>query len=606
MSAAAKERLWVRLVLALAFVAFTCSYPYIASVNNPNENVRVYMTMGLVEQHTFRIDVPVARHGWVNDMARVNDKVTGEAHHFSVKAPAISYAGVPVYWAFTKIAPRFGHPLPSMDAPASAKAWWLRASIFVLRLFCVQLPCFFFLVWFERFLRHFSRDPVLRLTAVVAAGLGTNYLAYSLMFASHAPFACAAFGAFGVVLRERALFPLDPRRRRVSRAFLAGFLAGLVTLLEYHALPVSFVLAVYAAFVFYRPTRLLAFGAGAAVNVAALMWFQWRSFGNPLMPGHKLQENQAFVALHEHGLFGIGLPSWDVLKQISLSHAFGFFGTSPFMWLGLLAIPFGLIIARGAPYQKAQLRYATIAWMTAMLLLWLTVSAAINWRGGWTIGPRYLGAAPPFFAFGAVVALETIASGDRLRRALVRGVAGGLAIASVATIGTIGLLYNTIPESVTRPLSQVVVPFVRAGFVPYHAGQLFGSDAPTFWYFVLGAMLLSAVVAALLPFRDRPLGFVVRLVTVVLVATLALRPSLGPQAPGEEGDAGVEARRSLTASWEPAGHDRITHLREEAVRDPCLWYRVADLERAIERTADAATDEKRAGKPRAQCRLPPL
>ena len=49
------------------------------------------------------------------------------------------------------------------------------------------------------FLRGTTSDIVLRLTAVTAVGLGTNYLAYSLMFASHAPF------AIGTAARDRWL-----------------------------------------------------------------------------------------------------------------------------------------------------------------------------------------------------------------------------------------------------------------------------------------------------------------------------------------------------------------------------------------------------------------
>ena len=46
----------VQVFFVLAAVAFTCAYPFLAVVNNPNENVRTYTTIALVEDHTFRID----------------------------------------------------------------------------------------------------------------------------------------------------------------------------------------------------------------------------------------------------------------------------------------------------------------------------------------------------------------------------------------------------------------------------------------------------------------------------------------------------------------------------------------------------------------------
>lgn len=59
----------VALCLALAGVVILSVFPYLAAVNNPNENVRTYMTMALVEDGTLRIDRMVQRHGWINDMS---------------------------------------------------------------------------------------------------------------------------------------------------------------------------------------------------------------------------------------------------------------------------------------------------------------------------------------------------------------------------------------------------------------------------------------------------------------------------------------------------------------------------------------------------------
>ena len=241
-----------------------------------------------------------------------------------------------------------------------------------------------------------EKDVVLRLAAVAAVGVGTNYLAYALMFASHSLFGVAAFMSFAITTGERMDFA-DPRRRRLSRAFWAGFFAGFATLLEYHALPTSVCLALYAMTTFYRPTRLLTFAAGGTLNALALAFFQWRAFNDPLMPGHKLSENQMYAQLLSQGLFGIGTPSWQVAKDITLSRAFGFFGTSSFMWLGVLALPLPWLLlshaSRRTRRDKRQIWLASWFMALTMLALWTTVSAAINWRGGWTVGPRYLGAA---------------------------------------------------------------------------------------------------------------------------------------------------------------------------------------------------------------------
>lgn len=592
----------------LALIVFTCVFPYNANINNPNENVRVYMTMAIVDFHTFRIDKVVERQGWVNDMARAPDpKAPGEFHYYSVKGPATGYLGVPFYWAFTKIAPRFGHAMPTATSPLPERIWWMRGATFTIRFFVVQLPCLLFLVWFERWLRRTSDDPVLRLTAVAAAGFGTNYLAYSLMFVSHSLFAVAAFGSFGITTSERLRFP-DMRDRRVSRAILAGFLAGFASLLEYHAFPISCGLLLYALTTFWRPTRLLAFGAGALVDAAALMFYQWRCYDNPLTPGHKLAESAQFSAWHKQGFFGLGAPSWDVFKDLSISHAFGFFGMSPFMWLGLLAIPFGgLLWSYGTRHERRVRRAATAAWLLMMAALWFAISCAVNWRGGWTVGPRFFGAAPPFYAFGALCALEWIARRrGRAWRPIARGVAGGLMIAGVVAIGFVSLVFNSIPEDVTRPLAQLALPLARAGFVPHHVAELFGWDSPVVWWVVVGCMAAAALIAALVPWRDRWWTYALRVVLVVAFAYVGIRPAFSALDPAEVGD-GVGAHRWLASVWEPAGRDRIAKLREEAERfgprRPCLWYKLADVERILDFNDEADKDEQRAaGTPRASCK----
>ena len=588
---------------ALVAVVFVGVYPFFTTVNNPNENVRTYETMAIVELHTFRIDEIIQRYGWVNDMAAVPEP-DGTRHLFSVKAPAVSYAGVPVYWAFRILAPHLGLKEATNDSTQQQKDDWLTAATCVLRLFTIQLPCFAFLVWLERWLRGTSPDKILRLACVAAAGLGSNYLAYSLMFASHAPFAIAAFASFAITTGERARHPFDPKKRRLSAAFWAGFFAGLTTLLEYHALPVSVCLAAYALVAFWRPLRLAMFGLGGAINAAALMYFQWRCFKSPFTPGHKMSENQAYKHLLSQGYFGIGKPDWKVFGSISFDRGYGFFGTSPFMWLGLLAIPFAIVLGYGSLRERAQRRDATIAWMLTMLALWTTVSAAINWRGGWTVGPRYLGAAPPFFAYGALCAFEAIAADSHVRRAVVRGIAGGAAFASVLSIGIVGMHFNTIPEEITRPLVQVTLPMAMAGFVPHHALEWFGVTSGWFWYFAAACALAAAGVAVFAPWQEQKWTWPLRTAVGVAVFMLGMTPALSSPDVTEQRDLGAHARRSFVGMWRPVGRDRIEALREEAEsygsRRPCTWLRLAATERLVTMSAEAMHDEARAN-PRPVC-----
>ena len=69
------------LPVALCVFAYLYVFPYQSSLNNPNENVRLYMTAALVEEGRYEIDALRERWGYVNDAA-VHD-----GHHYSGKAP---------------------------------------------------------------------------------------------------------------------------------------------------------------------------------------------------------------------------------------------------------------------------------------------------------------------------------------------------------------------------------------------------------------------------------------------------------------------------------------------------------------------------------------
>lgn len=597
----------VRAFFLLCALPYFFVFPYLGAVNNPNENVRTYMTMAIVEHGTFQVDDVVARFGWVNDMSRV-PKPDGTLKYYSLKGPANSYAGVPFYWAFRAAAKPFGLRYPSLTSTPAERADWMRAVTWTLRLFTVQLPCFAFLVWLERYLRGFSPDAAIRLTAVAAVGLGTNFLAYTHMFASHSLFAVAAFMSFGLIERELHRTRGDAAARSAGAAFWAGTFAGLVTSLEYHGFPVSGLLALFGLFVFYRPAKLAAFAAGGLLQAGLVAFFQWRAFGDPLTPGHKLAETQAFASVHAKGIFGITAPTWEAFSELSFDRSYGFFGTSPYMWLGLLAVPCGLFLAMPGPRRQAtRVRRATLMWVALMAALWLVNAGKIYWRAGWTIGPRHLGAAPPFFALGAVVALEWLSGRSAWRRALARGLGGGLAIASMATIGLIGLLVDTLPETFSRPLLQFTLPMMRGGFVPHHVGEWFGWKSTTGWYLAAGAMILACLLTALAFAREKRLGpYLARVATAGVAASLALHPALTlePGAPyvGNE-------LRTFMQVWEPKGRDRVSIARVEAERrgprGPCHWHRLADIERSIGLEAEAIRDAAKASAPRETCKPQP-
>lgn len=597
-----------RLFFLLVFLPMLCVFPYLRAVNNPNEFVRVFTSIALVENHTFSIDEPVQLWGWVNDMARVPSKEDGKPHYFMVKAPGVVYASLPGYFVFSKvIAPLTGHHYPTIATAPEERLWWLRMSTWALRIFTGGIPCFLFLLWFEKYLRDFTPDPMIRYAAVAACGLGTNFLAYVHMFASHSQYAVIAFLAFATIEREKRLSRGDAKARRWTRAAIAGFFTSACVAFEYQSLFLALILCAYALTTFWRPTRLLAFAVGGLLNVPPVMYFHWKAYGNPFTPGHQMLETAHFAAEHKQGLWGILWPTWEHVRALAVDPGFGFFGMSPFMWLGLLAIPLMILSPMGPPSLRRSLRLSTLVWGLACTALICVNAGFVEWRAGWTVGPRYLVACAPFFAFGAACAMERIAGSSAGRRAVVRGLGGGLALASVITIGTVGLVFDTLPENIPRPLAQFSIPMMLTGFVPHHVGEWFGWESTTFWYIACGAMLSAPVLAGLWPTREGRRLYTARALFFVMGVTSGLVPAFyPPPADGSPLFVLFSGTRAFRGGWEPAGRDRITLLRNEAERygkrRPCMWYRLSDLERILGNEGQATRDEEKTiGTPRDKC-----
>ncbi len=527
----------------VALVFFGC-FPYLGRLNNPNENVRAYMTLALVDQHTFAIDQVVAERGWVNDMARV-PQPNGSAKLYSVKSPGVSYMAVPAYAVYKVAAAR----VASLKEPAA----YFRGAVFAMRAWAVALPNFLFLVAFERLLRRYVGDATLRLMAVLAVAFASNFLAYTLMLTSHALFASCAFLAFGLWAEELLRVHEDKLPARTIRALCTGFFAACITATDYQGFVLSACVALAAPAVFWRPRHLAALALGASVPTGAVLYFHARAFGSMFTPGHKFCENPEFAHKHAQGFYGFSAtPDLKAFLNLAYHPTYGFFSTSPFMILGLVAAVGLLLWPGGLPGASARARRVVLGvGVLCMLLLWLALSSANNWRGGWAVGPRLLGAAPPFFAFAAAWGLARLSQrAPRLRPGLF-ALAAGLLLAGVLRIGLISVVYPSVPEDVSRPLEQLVWPLVRAGYVPHNFAELVGAQ-----YAGFGAIVLCMFLAPLLLLSRGATTWAKRLslqAGALLVASgVCVAVSRAPLPPDQLGYDGKGALGLLQSIWEPS------------------------------------------------------
>jgi hypothetical protein len=547
----------LRIITGLALCAFAYLYPfpYQARLNNPNENVRFYMTAALVENGTYAIDAMRERWGWVNDAA-----VSG-GHVYSVKAPGTSFLGIPGYAIYLFVAQNLGWQFDRIEA------------LWACRLTATILPTLIWLYLFFLWLCRRSRDPFIRDAVFISVALGSFLYGYGLIFVSHTVSAAAAFGAFMLLYQQH---PYADTKRHYSHAFLAGLLTAGVTLFEYPGLFCSVLLAFYGFWVIRPFTRLLAFCVGGFLPTLVMAHFQWRAFGNPFTPGHMMVETEALRVAHHRGFFGAEGPSWQALYGLLFDPGAGLLPLTPILAFALIGfIP--LLVDRRS-------RFATTF---AALIVSVTIAAICsmnNWRGGWTIGPRYLALVVPFLAWAAVEGLQWLASRVPM---LAYAIALGSTAVGLLASGLPSAYYPHLPPEITRPLPQLFRVLVAHHYAPFNAGSvinLYGT-ASMIPLFAVGALALTWCVSSILD-RAKALKLCVGSIAVFVVLTFPLVKS------PDEDPAVSRAVAFITRRWTPDGHDMasslITQLNASAGKNSELVARLVEIYREEGRYQEAA------------------
>lgn len=551
-------------MMAIVGFAHFYPFPYHPAVNNPNENVRFYMTAAIVEDGSYVIDGMRERWGWCNDAA------TYDGHFFSVKAPGTSLLGVPGYWLYEHIARWRGVAVNRTHA-----LWFSRLSGSI-------LPSLIFWFFFYRWLSRRGGSPVVRDAIFLSLAIGSPLYAYGMMFVSHTLSAAAAFGAFMILFDAR-----QQRGLSHGAAFLAGLCAAGVTAFEYPGFMCSAMLCIYALFALRPWNRLFAFSLGALIPVGAVLHFHWRAFGNPLTPGHRYLEHAPFREAMEEGFFGASSWDWNAVGGLLFDLGYGLFPLTPVLLLLFWGYP-ALLTQRTTPRRDERID-GLFALLTPLALCVL-ICFMNNWRGGWTVGARYLVTCMPFFGWAALEGFK------RMGKYLPRG-AGAIAVGMFATslllAGGPSAWYPHIPENITRPFLQMMRPLIRHDFAPMNLGSTLSEHLALGDFYGTRSMLplmlvgLFAVFAVAWNERD---GWNRALVLTggMFITSWLITPQIG-----EDYEHTLEARAAMsyvTRYWSPPGHDvpaRIEpRMRDGSASDHELM-RLMDAYLEIGRTADA-------------------
>ena len=533
---------------AVAFL-YLCTSPYHRGLNNPNEMVRVYMTKALVDDGTPAIDSVIRQWGGVDDKAIRDGKL------YSSKAPLQSLTGVPVYAL-----------LPDTIKDKRIVTTWLR--IFGSTLYGIVLS-WLFIYWSRKRSLALTNSEHYGTALGLTFALGTMFYPYAITFTGHI---LAALTAGGTYLAVITIF----QRRRDSRdwfifACLAGFSAGAAPFAEYPAALVAAPILL-GGFILMPSLRakgryFLGLSVGGFLPFGLGLWAHHDSWGAFYKTGYSFLENRAYVEVHRSGFFGVNLPKADAFFGSLFSPGTGLFFYSPVLIIGLLVLCLYCVRKQPdarLPHQRALALIGLIGFIAEVLF----ISGHTGWRGGWTLGPRYIIGVVPILAVWTVEGLAF----PKIRFGL--GLAAGL---SIVLTGFASALYPHLSDVYSNPLASFVFPSYANGEFSYglaHALGLQGHLANMFHIIPLSALTIYVMCLGrkLAPRQIALLSF-----TSMLVLTgLFLIPEKDPSAAMRENE-------RLWGFWEP---------QTSRISDSTVMYRARDRWRGLRVRAELIGSDK--------------
>jgi hypothetical protein len=258
-------------------------------------------------------------------------------------------------------------------------------------------------------------------------------------------------------------------------------------------------------------------------------------------------ENPGFRAAHHQGFYGMVGPSGDALYGLLFDPGAGLFPLTPL----LCAAPFGLALLLRNRARRAE----GVCALLVVSLTTLAITSMNNWRGGWTIGPRYLALCVPFLAWTALLALEQVAARAPV---LALSLALGATVAAFVASGLPSAYYPHLPPELTRPLPQLFAVLIAHDYAPPNAGAWLGwYGTPSMLPLLLAALCaLALCVRAAADLRTRAVLLALGLLAgACLDAPLWSRPAQEPGA--------LAAVAFVTRHFSPQGHDRAARLAGE-------------------------------------------
>ena len=411
------------LIVTVVFV----SYSYFYQGGGWNQNSRFDLVRAMLDEHTLRID---SYH------QNTEDKAVFQGHYYSDKAPGIALMALP--------AVALSRPVLRVVGLDPHSPGGLLAQSYVATIAAVGLPSAFAAGCLFILAQKLGASSQASSFATLSMSFATPLWPWSSIFFAHAVVGAFLLFAFAAAIELRECSPGWPE---FAWGLLLGLTAGWATVSEYPAAPASAMLALLALTLVWsrgehsRWRIIFGVSAGALACVAVLMTYQYAAFGSPFAMGYTHYESGAFPWM-ARGFLGITFPRLDVLFKLLLGLHLGLFWLAPVT----VAALFGLRTL----WRQGDRRIAA-AVLAIPLYYWLFNGAFSGWHGGWSYGPRYMGAGVALLCVALAPAWNY--ANRKWQRVMAALAVWGFALSLMAVATT-----AQPPQSYRIPLTELIVP----------------------------------------------------------------------------------------------------------------------------------------------------
>jgi len=437
-----------RIVFSLVAVILASFVHFWPDFQAANESIRFYFVESVVDHHSLSIDPILEQYGVKNvDMARF------EGRAYLDKAPGLSIAVMPLYFVLTRCG----------MSPEPETAHHLH---YLLLLFGVLLPAMLAIGWTRELVLEATGQEEAAWLAALSLGLATPFALYATLFFSHTPAAALAVGSYYYL-----------RRRRSA---VAGALAGAMVLVDTPTAVLALVLGVLCGLRDKRWESVVAFGLCGLAFVAIQFGYNAWIFGGPLTFAYSAKATGVLAEIHDKGLYGFQIPTWESLSGLTFGEQRGLFFHAPVLVLSLVGVR-----------RLNNPQWRELASVCLVYFLW--ISAFVDWPAGDTYGPRHLIPIMPFLAVGVGLA---VASGP----ALLRRLAPGLILASVVMTWVPLVTFPYALQAFDAPVFELGFPLLFEGHLSPSLGSWLGVASP--WSLLLPIGLSAGLLWQLKPSKE--------------------------------------------------------------------------------------------------------